>query len=51
MIYTLCRFELDMLIESVSSTSKRVEELLSSINENKNNFEIPFQVENHFSGM
>ncbi|KAK4798031.1 hypothetical protein SAY86_030357 [Trapa natans] len=45
------RFELDMLIESVSSTAKRVEEFLNSINQSKNNIEASFQVENHFSAL
>ncbi|KAK4771759.1 hypothetical protein SAY86_013534 [Trapa natans] len=45
------RFELDMLIESVISTCKRVEELLNCSNENKSNFEIPFRVEIHFNAL
>lgn len=40
-----------MLLESVSSTVKRVEELLNSFNENRNSQETPFQVENHLTGM
>ncbi|KAK8710215.1 hypothetical protein V6N13_145550 [Hibiscus sabdariffa] len=43
------RFELDMLLESVSSTAKRVEDLLNSINENKISMDSPFRVEEHFS--
>ncbi|PPE00510.1 hypothetical protein GOBAR_DD02460 [Gossypium barbadense] len=43
------RFELDMLLESVSSTAKRAEDLLNSINENKINLDSPFHVEEHFS--
>ncbi|KAE8667564.1 hypothetical protein F3Y22_tig00112399pilonHSYRG00010 [Hibiscus syriacus] len=43
------RFELDMLLESVSSTAKRVEDLLNSINENKINMESPFRVEEHLT--
>ncbi|XP_039024409.1 paired amphipathic helix protein Sin3-like 2 isoform X2 [Hibiscus syriacus] len=43
------RFELDMLLESVSSTAKRAEDLLNSINENKINMDSPFRVEDHFT--
>ncbi|KAE8691549.1 Paired amphipathic helix protein Sin3-like 2 [Hibiscus syriacus] len=43
------RFELDMLLESVSSTAKRVEDFLNSINENKVNMESPFRVEEHLT--
>ncbi|KAE8689306.1 Paired amphipathic helix protein Sin3-like 2 [Hibiscus syriacus] len=43
------RFELDMLLESVSSTAKRVEDLLNSINENKISMESPFRVEEHLT--
>ncbi|KAI4375306.1 hypothetical protein MLD38_013190 [Melastoma candidum] len=45
------RFELDMLLESVSSTMKRVEEVLSSVNENIKSLETPIQVENYFSAL
>lgn len=45
------RFELDMLLESVSSAAKRVEELLNSINENNVNLETPFHIEDHFTGL
>ncbi|KAK4783135.1 hypothetical protein SAY86_007509 [Trapa natans] len=45
------RFELDMLMESVSSTAKRVEEFLNCINESKNNIEAVFHAENHFSAL
>lgn len=45
------RFELDMLLESVSSTAKRAEELLNSINENKITMESPIHVEDHFTGL
>lgn len=52
-LWFLCwfRFELDMLLESVSSTAKRVEELLNSINENKINFDSTIRVEDHFAGL
>ncbi|KAK9038348.1 hypothetical protein V6N11_023224 [Hibiscus sabdariffa] len=43
------RFELDMLLESVSSTAKRVEDLLNSINENKINMVSPFRAEEHLT--
>lgn len=40
-----------MLLESVSSTGKRAEELLNSINENKITLETPFHLKDHFSGL
>ncbi|XVF60417.1 hypothetical protein PTKIN_Ptkin08bG0044100 [Pterospermum kingtungense] len=43
------RFELDMLLESVSSTAKRAEDLLNSINENKINMDSPIRIEDHFT--
>lgn len=39
------RFELDMLLESVNSTTKRVEELLDKINDDTS----PIRVEDHFT--
>ncbi|XP_024018495.1 paired amphipathic helix protein Sin3-like 2 isoform X1 [Morus notabilis] len=41
------RFELDMLLESVTSTAKRAEELLNSIN--VANVENPIRIEDHFT--
>ncbi|XVF58163.1 hypothetical protein PTKIN_Ptkin07bG0041300 [Pterospermum kingtungense] len=43
------RFELDMLLESVSSTAKHAEDLLNSINENKVNLDSPIRLEDHFT--
>ncbi|XP_048229904.1 paired amphipathic helix protein Sin3-like 2 isoform X1 [Ricinus communis] len=43
------RFELDMLLESVTSTAKRAEELLNSINENK--IEAPINIDDHFTAL
>ncbi|XP_039005441.1 paired amphipathic helix protein Sin3-like 2 isoform X2 [Hibiscus syriacus] len=43
------RFELDMLLESVSSTAKRAEDLLNRINENKINMDSPIPIEDHFT--
>lgn len=40
-----------MLLESVNSTAKRVEELLNSINENRINLDTPIRVEDHFTSM
>lgn len=37
-----------MLLESVTSTAKRAEELLNSINENK--IDTPIHIEDHFTG-
>ncbi|XP_022740685.1 paired amphipathic helix protein Sin3-like 2 isoform X3 [Durio zibethinus] len=45
------RFELDMLLESVSSTAKRVEDLLNSINENKISMDYPVRVDDHFTAL
>ena len=45
------RFELDMLLESVTSTAKRAEELLNSINDNKINLDTPIHIEEHFTGL
>ncbi|KAJ7970915.1 Paired amphipathic helix SIN3-like protein [Quillaja saponaria] len=45
------RFELDMLLESVSSAAKRAEELLNSINDNKINMGNPFHIEEHFTAL
>ncbi|XP_059670241.1 paired amphipathic helix protein Sin3-like 2 isoform X2 [Cornus florida] len=45
------RFELDMLLESVSSTAKRAEELLNGINDNSINLESPIRIEEHFTAL
>ncbi|GAB2299874.1 hypothetical protein Dimus_033925 [Dionaea muscipula] len=44
------RFELDMLLESVSSTAKRVEDLLNSHN-NTINVDGPARIEDHFTAL
>lgn len=44
------RFELDMLLESVSSTVKRMEELLNNISNNSVKFDSQFRIEDHFTG-
>ena len=44
------RFELDMLLESVNVTTKRVEELLEKINNNTIKTESPIRIEEHFTG-
>lgn len=43
------RFELDMLLESVNVTAKRVEELLDKINDNSIKTESLVRVEDHFT--
>ncbi|XP_020586543.1 paired amphipathic helix protein Sin3-like 4 [Phalaenopsis equestris] len=43
------RFELDMLIESAKSTTKRVEELLEKMQNNTFNLESPFHIEDYFT--
>ncbi|CAM8944784.1 unnamed protein product [Rhodiola kirilowii] len=45
------RFELDMLLESVSSASRRVEELLNKPSGDILDIEIPLRVEEHFSAL
>ncbi|CAA0823407.1 Paired amphipathic helix protein Sin3-like 2 [Striga hermonthica] len=45
------RFELDMLLESVSSTAKRVEELLNGINNNTIGSDGPIKVDEYFSAL
>ncbi|KAI3452368.1 hypothetical protein Pfo_009033 [Paulownia fortunei] len=45
------RFELDMLLESVSSTAKRAEELLNSINNNSIGSDGPIRIEDHFTAL
>ncbi|GAB4827456.1 hypothetical protein Ancab_034340 [Ancistrocladus abbreviatus] len=45
------RFELDMLLESVSSTAKRAEDLLNSINNNTINVDSPFCTEDYFTAL
>ncbi|KVI02470.1 Histone deacetylase interacting [Cynara cardunculus var. scolymus] len=44
-------FELDMLLESVSSTAKRAEDLLNSINNKSINSEVPIRIEEHFTAL
>ncbi|KAL7100797.1 hypothetical protein ACP275_08G017500 [Erythranthe tilingii] len=45
------RFELDMLLESVSSTAKRAEELLNSMNNNTIGSDGPVRIEDHFTAL
>lgn len=45
-----CRFELDMLLESVNVTTKRVEELLEKINNNVIKADCPITIEDHLTG-
>lgn len=44
------RFELDMLLESVNVTTRRVEELLDKINDNTINSDSPVRVEDYLTG-
>lgn len=44
------RFELDMLLESVNVTTKRVEELLEKVNDNVIKGDGPFRIEEHLTG-
>ena len=44
------RFELDMLLESVNVTTKRVEELLEKFNNNTIKTEGPIRVEEYLTG-
>ncbi|KAF8390325.1 hypothetical protein HHK36_024850 [Tetracentron sinense] len=45
------RFELDMLLESVNTTTNRVEELLDQINENTIKQDCPIHIEDHFTDL
>ncbi|XP_074324905.1 paired amphipathic helix protein Sin3-like 2 isoform X2 [Apium graveolens] len=45
------RFELDMLLESVNSTAKRAEELLSNIKNNSVSLGSQFRMEDHFTAL
>nr|XP_011463409.1 PREDICTED: paired amphipathic helix protein Sin3-like 4 isoform X2 [Fragaria vesca subsp. vesca] len=45
------RFELDMLLESVNVTTKRVEELLEKINNNTIKTESPIQIKEYFTAL
>ncbi|XVF44115.1 hypothetical protein PTKIN_Ptkin02bG0094400 [Pterospermum kingtungense] len=45
------RFELDMLLESVNVTTKRVEELLEKINNNTIKTDSPICIEDHFTAL
>lgn len=45
------RFELDMLLESVNVTTKRVEELLEKITNNTIKTESPIRIEDHFTAL
>lgn len=48
LLFDVCRFELDMLLESVSSAIKHAEELLNAINDNS--VEGPIRIEDHLTG-
>ncbi|KAL6983585.1 hypothetical protein U1Q18_016969 [Sarracenia purpurea var. burkii] len=45
------RFELDMLLESVNVTTKRVEELMDKINDNAIKTDSPIRIEDHFTAL
>ncbi|KAE9449196.1 hypothetical protein C3L33_18906, partial [Rhododendron williamsianum] len=45
------RFELDMLLECVSSAAKRVEELLNRLNDNSISSDSPIRFEDHFTAL
>ncbi|XP_042020797.1 paired amphipathic helix protein Sin3-like 3 isoform X2 [Salvia splendens] len=45
------RFELDMLLESVNATTKRVEELLDSMNSHTDKTESSFQIDDHLTAV
>ncbi|KAE8722648.1 pyruvate dehydrogenase E1 component subunit alpha [Hibiscus syriacus] len=45
------RFELDMLLESVNATTKRVEELLEKINSNSTKIDNPIRIEEHLTAL
>ncbi|PWA44006.1 SIN3-like 2 [Artemisia annua] len=45
------RFELDMLLESVNSTTRRAEDLLNSINNKSISTDVPIRIEEHFTAL
>ncbi|KAJ0830567.1 putative transcription regulator Others family [Helianthus annuus] len=45
------RFELDMLLESVSATAKRAEDLLNNINNKSISTDVPIRIEDHFTAL
>ncbi|KAK4715701.1 hypothetical protein R3W88_014039 [Solanum pinnatisectum] len=45
------RFELDMLLESVNATTRRVEELLNKINDNTISSDSHIRIEEHFTAL
>lgn len=45
------RFELDMLLESVNVTTKRVEELLDKVNADTIKLDSPIRIEDHFTAL
>ncbi|KAK9675722.1 hypothetical protein RND81_11G026400 [Saponaria officinalis] len=45
------RFELDMLLEAINVTIKRVEEVLEKINKNSFRVESPIRIEDHFTAI
>ncbi|KAK1280748.1 Paired amphipathic helix protein Sin3-like 4 [Acorus gramineus] len=45
------RFEMDMLLESVNATTKRVEELLEKMQNSTIKVENPFKLEDHFTAL
>ena len=45
------RFELDMLLESINVTTKRVEELLDKINNNIIKIDSPIRIEDYFTAL
>lgn len=51
MVICAGRFELDMLLESVNVTTKRVQELLEKINKNLLKGDSPIRIEEHLTGI
>lgn len=51
LFFVTFRFELDMLLECVSSAAKRVEELLNRLNDNSISSDSPIRFEDHFTGL
>ncbi|KAG8383142.1 hypothetical protein BUALT_Bualt05G0153900 [Buddleja alternifolia] len=45
------RFELDMLLESVNATAKRVEELLDNMDANTNKIDSSFHIDDHLTAL
>lgn len=51
LVHVSTRFELDMLLESVNTTTKRVEDLLKAMQDDLIKQESQIRLEDHFNGL